>query len=86
MKEQINENNYSAVALGFFDGIHQGHRAVIGKMIKVANEKSLTPIVYTFRKTRHCYLAEVLKLSLLMKKDRLFLRIWVSVKLLRMIS
>lgn len=44
MKEQINENNYSAVALGFFDGIHQGHRAVIGKMIKVANEKSLTPI------------------------------------------
>ena len=50
MKEQINENNYSAVALGFFDGIHQGHRAVIGKMIKVANEKSLTPIVYTFQK------------------------------------
>ena len=45
MKEQINENNYSAVALGFFDGIHQGHRAVIGKMIKVANEKSLTPIL-----------------------------------------
>lgn len=50
MKEQINENNYSAVALGFFDGIHQGHRAVIGKMLKVANEKSLTPIVYTFQK------------------------------------
>lgn len=50
MKEQSRENLYSAVALGFFDGIHQGHRSVISKMINVANENSLIPIVYTFKK------------------------------------
>lgn len=50
MKEQNKEKLYSAVALGFFDGIHQGHRSVIGKMIDVAKEKSLIPIVYTFKK------------------------------------
>lgn len=38
----------SAVALGFFDGIHLGHKAVIGSMLKCAKENSLTSVVHTF--------------------------------------
>ena len=49
MKEQSNKiKNISAVALGFFDGIHLGHRAVIGEMVKTAEKQWLTSIVYTF--------------------------------------
>lgn len=44
----------SGVALGFFDGIHLGHKAVIKEMLNAvdaANEKdSLSKIVYTFQK------------------------------------
>lgn len=51
MKEQTYTiKNNSAVALGFFDGIHLGHRAVIREMIKTAKNQGLTSIVYTFVK------------------------------------
>ncbi len=38
----------SAVALGFFDGLHQGHRAVLDLALKKAKEKDLTPCVTVF--------------------------------------
>ena len=38
----------SAVALGFFDGIHLGHKSVIGSMLKCAGENSLISVVHTF--------------------------------------
>ena len=51
MKEQSNKiKNISAVALGFFDGIHLGHRAVIGEMIKSSQQNGLISTVYTFEK------------------------------------
>lgn len=51
MKEQSNRiKNKSAVALGFFDGIHLGHRAVIVEMIKSSKENDLISTVYTFYK------------------------------------
>lgn len=39
----------SSVALGFFDGVHAGHRAVIGAAVKTARREGLTPRVFTFR-------------------------------------
>ncbi len=36
------------MALGFFDGVHLGHRAVIEKAVSVARERSLCPAVFTF--------------------------------------
>lgn len=51
MKEQKEKINIgSAVALGFFDGIHLGHKAVIGRMVEISQEENLTPVVYTFKK------------------------------------
>lgn len=39
-------NDPSAVALGLFDGVHRGHRAVIKKAVSCA--PALTPVVFTF--------------------------------------
>ncbi len=38
----------SAVALGYFDGVHLGHRAVIGAAVRDAAANGLTPAVFTF--------------------------------------
>lgn len=38
----------TAVALGYFDGIHTGHRAVLEKTLAIAKEKGLTPAVLVF--------------------------------------
>lgn len=39
----------SSVALGFFDGVHAGHRAVIGAAVETARREGLIPRVFTFR-------------------------------------
>ena len=38
----------TAVALGYFDGIHVGHRAVLQKTLDSAKEKNLIPVVMLF--------------------------------------
>lgn len=38
----------TAVALGYFDGIHIGHRAVLQKALDTAKEKNLVPVVMLF--------------------------------------
>ncbi|MBQ8503369.1 MAG: bifunctional riboflavin kinase/FAD synthetase [Clostridia bacterium] len=42
------EKYATAVALGYFDGIHKGHKAVLQKALDVAKEKGLTPAVLIF--------------------------------------
>jgi riboflavin kinase / FMN adenylyltransferase len=37
-----------ALALGTFDGVHAGHRAVIGRAVELARERGLTSAVVTF--------------------------------------
>jgi riboflavin kinase/FMN adenylyltransferase len=37
-----------ALALGTFDGVHAGHRAVIGRAVRLAEERGLTSSVVTF--------------------------------------
>jgi riboflavin kinase/FMN adenylyltransferase len=46
---EIENQKPAAVALGFFDGIHVGHRALIDEMIKIAKEKNLESCLVTFR-------------------------------------
>lgn len=38
----------TAVALGYFDGIHIGHRAVLEKALDAAKDKNLIPVVMLF--------------------------------------
>src|SRR5690606_4593374 len=43
-----NINDKIAVALGFFDGIHKGHRQLIKALVDIKNEKKCSTMVYTF--------------------------------------
>ena len=43
MKQQ-----HTAVALGFFDGVHRGHQAVIQRVVELAEEQGLKPCAFTF--------------------------------------
>ncbi len=36
------------IALGFFDGVHIGHSALMERVLKIAKERDLTPSVITF--------------------------------------
>jgi riboflavin kinase/FMN adenylyltransferase len=38
----------TAVTVGFFDGVHRGHQAVIGRTVDVARERGLVPVAVTF--------------------------------------
>jgi riboflavin kinase / FMN adenylyltransferase len=38
----------SSVTIGFFDGVHLGHRAVIGRTVEAGRAESLRPVAVTF--------------------------------------
>lgn len=38
----------SAIAIGKFDGVHLGHRALLSRVAEVAEERDLDPLVFTF--------------------------------------
>lgn len=42
------QNTARAVALGFFDGVHLGHRTVLRHTLTVAEDRALTATVFTF--------------------------------------
>lgn len=46
---QIHTDNIVLI-LGFFDGIHQGHKAVIEKGVQIAKERGLKSVVMTFNR------------------------------------
>lgn len=37
-----------AATIGFFDGVHRGHRMVISRLLSVARERGLRTMVVTF--------------------------------------
>ena len=38
----------SAIALGYFDGVHVGHREILSMLVREAKAKKLKPYVFTF--------------------------------------
>jgi riboflavin kinase / FMN adenylyltransferase len=38
----------TATTIGFFDGVHRGHQAVLGRTVEDAAERGLTPVAVTF--------------------------------------
>ena len=50
LKELIKNKEDTAVAIGFFDGIHTGHQAVIKKAVSYAKQNGLKSVVITFNK------------------------------------
>lgn len=41
----------TCVALGFFDGVHMGHKRIIESMVSKARSKGTVPVVFTFLKS-----------------------------------
>lgn len=48
MFSEVKKTGGTAVALGYFDGIHLGHKAVLGKTLEMAEKMGLTPVVMLF--------------------------------------
>lgn len=48
--ENIKEMKDTCVAYGYFDGVHKGHLAVAKKVVEVAKEKGLTPVIVSYAK------------------------------------
>ncbi len=49
----------TAVALGFFDGVHLGHQELIGRMINFAKTKGLSSVIFTFDKAPKKILGQI---------------------------
>jgi riboflavin kinase/FMN adenylyltransferase len=50
----MNEVNKTAAALGFFDGLHNGHKAVLRQTLQIAGEYGLVPVIFTFVNGKIC--------------------------------
>src|SRR5271169_3935199 len=47
----------SALTIGKFDGVHGGHRRLLGQVVEAAREKKLVPSVLTFDRHPACVVA-----------------------------
>ena len=46
--EQLNIQKKTAIAVGYFDGMHLGHRTLISEMVRFAEEENMIPMLLTF--------------------------------------
>ncbi len=50
-KELVRSREATSVALGYFDGLHRGHRAVIGEAVENGIRCGLVPAVFTLKQS-----------------------------------
>lgn len=66
----INENKNLAIALGYFDGVHLGHQAVIKSAVVSAKKNHTKSAVITFKDHPCCYFYGVCPKYILSRQDR----------------
>lgn len=59
-----------SLALGFFDGVHRGHQAVIKNAVDFAQKNNFKSAVITFSDHPHCYFYGVCPKYILTRDDR----------------
>ena len=64
-----NLNRHTAVTVGMFDGVHEGHRQIVRHLREKARERGLDPLVVTFSKHPRSLLRPDEKVSLLTTFD-----------------
>lgn len=69
-KEYLTDEHY-ALALGFFDGLHQGHLALVNKVKKIAKEKHFKSAIMTFDRHPLSLLKNEKCTSLISSEDRI---------------
>ena len=68
--EIFHENNGTAVTLGFFDGLHRGHRNIISLAVK-EKENGLTAVCLTFLQSPKSVLTQTESNALMSDNDKL---------------
>ena len=67
---EINENKNLALALGYFDGVHIGHRKLLTTFVQEAKKQGLKTAVITFSQIPSNYFSDKEILSIQTFKDR----------------
>ena len=67
---ELNKNPNLSLALGYFDGVHLGHRAVIKSAVDFAKENNSKSAVITFKDHPCCYFYGVCPKYILTRKER----------------
>lgn len=68
--QELNKNSNLSIALGFFDGVHLGHRAVIKSAVNFARENGNKSAVITFSDHPCCYFWGVCPKYILTREER----------------
>ena len=50
----MNKMQQTAVTIGFFDGVHRGHRHLLTQLVGEARQRGLVPVVVTFDRMEDC--------------------------------
>ena len=67
---ELNQKQNLAIALGYFDGVHIGHRAVIKSAVDFAMKNNTKSAVITFSDHPYCYFKGVCPKYILTRKER----------------
>lgn len=67
---ELNKNPNLSLALGYFDGVHLGHQAVIKQAVNFAKENNTKSAVITFKDHPCCYFYGVCPKYILTRKER----------------
>lgn len=67
---ELKENKNLSLALGYFDGVHLGHQAVIKSAVNFAQKNNLESAVITFKDHPCCYFYGVCPKYILSRKQR----------------
>ncbi len=71
LQEFIPSSKPTSVALGYFDGVHRGHQAVIGEAVQTAKQNSLIPTVFTLQQSPRTVLRGEQNHNILPLEDKL---------------
>lgn len=70
---ELRKNEDLSICLGFFDGVHEGHKVVIKNTVNLARQNGLKSAVVTFREHPLCYLQNRTPQYILSSEDRISL-------------
>lgn len=68
---ELNTKSDLSLALGFFDGVHKGHQAVINSAVDFAKQNDVKSAVVTFQDHPCCYFYDVKPQYILQREDRI---------------
>jgi len=67
---ELNENRNLSLALGYFDGVHLGHKAVIKSAVEFAKQNDIKSAIITFKDHPCCHFYGVCPKYILSRKSR----------------